>query len=329
MKKTTNTLSRRALLGAVAALPTAPALAQTDWPRRAVRIIVPQPPGGNLDILVRAVAEGLRQELGQSFVVENRAGGNSVIGLEACAQAAPDGTTFAAVNIEVMTTMPHAEPALFARFAAIEPVTQLASAPSILVTSTDVPPGSLRDFVIWARGRQGLNYGSSGVGSTQQLLYEWIKDRDGIQMEHVPFRGLADAIRETVAGRVQVSYSALALVMPHIRVGRLRPLAILGATRHPELPDTPSMVELGYNFPYGGAWWGLAAPPGTPAVIQERLAQAVRSVVTNEDFRARILGPQFFNGIGNTPAEFRAIILREREASVQLVRLAGLLPPAR
>jgi len=324
--------TRRGFLAA-AALPAAPALVQRalaqtapDWARRPVRIIVAQPPGGNLDILARAVAEGLRAEIGQPVVVENRAGGNSVIGLEACAQSAPDGATFCAVNIENMATMPHAEPELFARFAALQPVTQLASSPSVLVASLDAPAGSLKDFVAWARGRTGLNYGSSGVGSSPQLLWEWIKAKEGIALEHVPFRGLADALREVMAGRVQASYSALALVMPQIRAGRVRALAVLGERRLPELPDTPSMVELGYQFPYGGAWWGLAAPPATPPAILDGMARAVRAVVTNPEFRARALAPQFFDPIGNTPGEFAAVIARERAGGGELVRLAGIAP---
>ncbi len=320
------TTTRRAVLAAVLAAPALPALGQSEWPRRPYRIIVAQPPGGNLDILVRAVAEGLRTELGQPVVVENRAGGNSVIGLEACATAVPDGATFCAVNIENMTTAPHAEPELHARYAAIEPVTQMAAAPAVLVSSAGVPAGTLKDFVAWARGRPGLNYGSSGVGSSQHLVYEWIKAREGLEMEHVPFRGLADAIRETVAGRVQASHSALAIVMPHIRAGRLRPMALLGTAPHPDLPGTPSMADLGYDFPYGGPWWGLAAPPGTPAAIKDRLAAAVRTVVTNEDFRARILAPQSFDAIGNTPAEFAAVVTRERAVGAELVRLAGVGP---
>lgn len=321
--------TRRLVLAGMGAITATGARAQADWPRRPIRLIVPQPPGGNLDILVRAVAEGLRQELGQSVVVENRPGGNSVIGLEACAMAPPDGATFCAVNIEVMSTLPHVEPALFQRFASLVPVTQMATSPSVLVASLDAPEGTLVDFVAWAKGRPGLNYGSSGVGSAQQLLWEWIKARDGFAMEHVPFRGIGDAYRELVAGRVQASYGALALSMPQIRAGRIRALAVLGANRLPELPDTPSMVELGYNFPYTGAWWGLAAPAGTPAAIQDRLAQAVRTVVTNEEFRTRVLAPQFFNGIGSTPAEFAALIERERANGAEVVRLSGITGPAR
>jgi tripartite-type tricarboxylate transporter receptor subunit TctC len=318
-------LSRRALLGAALALPPAAARAQSEWPRRPIRLIVAQPPGGNLDILVRAIAEGLRQELGTSVVVENRAGGNGVIGLEACAQSAPDGTTFCAVNIENMASVPHVEPELYARYASLRPVSQMASARSVIVSGLDTPAGDLRDFVAWARGRTGLNYGSSGSGSAQQLLFEWMKARDGLQIEHIPFRGIGDAFRELAGGRIQLSYGALALALPQIRGGRMRPLAVLGSQRLPELPDTPSLGELGYAFPYAGPWWGMAAPGATPEAIVTRMSQAVRNVVRNEDFAARMLAPQYFNGIGSTPEEFAAVITREREASLELVRLAGLV----
>jgi tripartite-type tricarboxylate transporter receptor subunit TctC len=319
------TLHRRLLLAGLAALPALPARAQSDWPRRPIRVIVAQPPGGNLDILVRAIAEGLRTELGTAVVVENRAGGNGVIGLEACAQATPDGTTFCAVNIENMASVPHVEPELYARYASLRPVSQMASARSVIVGSLDTPAGDLRDFVTWARGRPGVNYGSSGSGSAQQLLFEWMKARDGLQMEHIPFRGIGDAFRELVGGRIQLSYGALALALPQIRGGRIRPLAVLGSQRLAELPDTPSLGELGYAFPYAGPWWGLAAPGGTPDAIVARMSAAVRNVVTNAEFAERMLAPQFFNGIGSTPEAFAAVIAREREASLELVRLAGLV----
>lgn len=321
-----NHLRRRALLGAALALPALPARAQSDWPRRPIRIIVAQPPGGNLDILVRAIAEGLRQELGTSVVVENRPGGNGVIGLEACATSTPDGTTFCAVNIENMASVPHVEPELFARYSSLRPVSQMASARSVIVAGLDAPEGDLRAFVAWARGRPNLNYGSSGSGSAQQLLFEWMKARDGLQIEHIPFRGIGDAFRELVGGRVQLSYGALALALPQIRQGRIRPLAVLGSERLAELPDTPSLGELGYAFPYAGPWWGLCAPGATPDAIVTRMSQAVRAVVRNEEFAARMLAPTYFNGSGSTPEEFAAVITRERAASLELVRLAGLVP---
>ncbi|MGG5818203.1 tripartite tricarboxylate transporter substrate binding protein [Falsiroseomonas sp. HW251] len=316
------TTTRRALLGALAALPALPVLAQP----RSIRIIVAQPPGGNLDILVRGIAEGLRAELGTAVIVENRAGGNGVIGLEACAQAAPDGTTFCAVNIENLSTVPWVEPELYARYSSIRPVSQMAGARSVIVSSMDTPPGDLRDFVAWAKGRSGLNYGSSGSGSAQQLLFEWLKARDGLQIEHIPFRGIGEAFRELIGGRIQLSYSALALAMPPIQANRIRPLAVLGRRRIAELPDTPSLGELGYAFPYDGPWWGLSAPGGTPDATVARMSEAVRNVVTNPDFMQRMLAPNFFYGIGSSPQDFAAVITREREASQELVRLAGLLP---
>ena len=318
-------IPRRALLGAALALPAFAARAQSDWPRRPIRIIVAQPPGGNLDILVRAIAEGLRQELSTSVVVENRPGGNGVIGLEACATATPDGTTFCAVNIENMASVPHVEPELFARYSLLRPVSQMASARSVIVAGLEAPEGDLRAFVAGARGRPGLNYGSSGSGSAQQLLFEWMKARDGLQIEHIPFRGIGDAFRELIGGRVQLSYGALALALPQIRQGRIRPLAVLGSQRLAELPDTPSLGELGYAFPYAGPWWGLCAPGATPDAIVTRMSQAVRNVVRNEEFAARMLAPTYFNGIGSTPEEFAAVITRERAASLELVRLAGLV----
>lgn len=321
------TTTRRILLGAAIALPL-PALGQTtpDWPRRPIRIIVAQPPGGNLDLLVRAIAEGLRPELGQPVVVENRAGGNGVIGLEACAQAAPDGTTFCAVNIENMASVPHVEPELFARYSSLRPVSQMASARSVIVSSMDTPDGDLRAFIAWARGRPGLNYGSSGSGSAQQLLFEWLKAREGLEIEHVPFRGIGDAFRELLGGRIQLTYGALAVALPQIRAGRIRPLAVLGTQRIPELPDTTSLGELGLPYPYAGPWWGMAAPGATPDAIVSAMSAAVRKVITNEEFAARMLAPHHFVGIGSTPAEFAAVIQRERAASLELVRLAGLMP---
>jgi tripartite-type tricarboxylate transporter receptor subunit TctC len=327
MQHTGTRFPRRALLGAVLAAPALPALAQGEWPTRPIRIIVAQPAGGNLDILVRGVADGLRQEFGQNVVVENRAGGQGVIGLEACANSAPDGTTFCAVNIENMSTVPHVLPELFARYSSLRPVTEIATGQAVLVGSLEVPAGAtLREFITWARGRPGLNYGSSGVGSAQQLVWEWLKAREGLQMEHVPFRGISDAFRELVGGRLHASYGGLALAMPFIREGRIRPLAILGSERVAELPGTPSMVELGYDYPYAGPWWGFAAPGGVPDAIVERLAAATRRVVRDEEFHRRMLAPHFFSGVGSTPQEFAAQITRQREASVELLRLSGLLP---
>lgn len=305
--------------GAALAQGTAPA-----WPNRPVRVIIPQPPGGVLDILIRALAEPLRQQLGQQIVVDNRPGGNNVVGLEACAGAAPDGYTLCAVSAEVLSTYPLVEPTLYARYSSIVPVTLIARNAGVLLANPGVPVKDLRDFVTWARTQTDLNYSSSGQGSTPNLLWEYIKQHDGLRIEQVPYRGIIDAFNEMAAGRVQVSYIALGFALEPIATGRVKPLAVLGSTRSPRLPDVPSLGELGYEFPYDGPWWGFAAPANTPAPMMDRIAAATRAALADTNLRTRLLEPQAYEAVGNTPAEFAAIIEQERTRGVAIVRAAGI-----
>ena len=319
---------RRAVLAAVGsaallALPGGAATQPANWPTRPIRVIIPQPPGGVLDTLIRSLAEPLRARLGQPIVVDNRPGGNNAIGLEACATAAPDGYTLCAVSIEVMSIYPHVEPQLYQRWASLQPLTLIARNAGVLLAHPSVPADDLPGFVRWARGRSDLNYGSSGEGSAANLLYEWLKARDGLRLEHVPYRGIVDAFNELAAGRVQASYIALGFALQHIEAGRVKPLAVLGSERSRYLPNTPSLGELGYDFPYDGPWWGFAGPAGTPAAVAERIAQAVHAAVNDPEYRARFLEPQAYEGVGNTPAEFAAIVEAERRRGAEIARAAG------
>ncbi|MCR0983339.1 tripartite tricarboxylate transporter substrate binding protein [Roseomonas pecuniae] len=325
---------RRAALAAALALTAAfPAAAQAPnpapsagaaWPTHPVRVIIPQPPGGVLDILIRALAGPLSQQLSQPIVVDNRPGGNNVVGLEACATAAPDGYTICAVSAEVLSTYPLVEPALYARYSSLVPVTLIARNPGVVLANPGVPAKDLREFATWARTQNGLNYGSSGQGSTPHLLWEYIKGHDNLRIEHVPYRGIVDAFNEMAAGRTQVSYIALGFALEPIATGRVKPLAVLGRTRSPRLPEVPSLGELGYDFPYDGPWWGFAAPARTPDAIQQRIAAATKAAMADPGLRQRLLDPQAYEAVGNTPAEFAAIIKNERERGVAIVRAAGI-----
>ncbi|MFT8246034.1 Bug family tripartite tricarboxylate transporter substrate binding protein [Roseomonas sp. BN140053] len=319
-----------ALVGGAAAWvsggPTAAQQPAPAWPNRPIRVIIPQPPAGVLDLLVRALAEPLRQQLGQPLLVDNRPGGNNVVGLEACSQAAPDGHTLCAVSFEVMTTFAHVQPSLFARYSSIVPVTQIARNAGVVLAHPSVPVGDLRGFVQWARSRRDLNYSSSGAGSTGNLLWEYIKARESLPMEHVPYRGIIEAFNEMAAGRVQVSYIALGFALEAIATGRVKPLAVLGADRSPRLPDVPSMGELGYDFPFSSPWWGFAAPARTPPAVLESIATATRAALADPELRTRFLEPQAYESVGSTPAEFAAIVERERAGAADLVRVAGVTP---
>ena len=323
-----NGTTRRRLLGAATTLAGAApglAMAQADaWPSRPIRILVPGPPGGVLDTITRSYAEPLRARIGQPFVIDNRPGGNMVIALEAAARATPDGYTICAVTGETLSTYPHIEPALYARYNTLMPVTQMVTSAGVLLVHPSIPANTLPEFVAYARSHPELNYGSFGEGSAAHLLWEWIKARDGLQMAHIPFRGAADAMTELLAGRVQAFYVALGFALPHIRAGRAKPIAVLGDSRSRFLPETPCLGELGYEFPYKGGWFGLAAPQGTPMPIAERIAAAVRATSQDPEFKARFLEPAAYEGIGNTPAEFAALVTSERENGAAIVRAAGV-----
>lgn len=297
-----------------------------NYPDRMIRIIVPYSAGGVLDTLTRAVAERLRPILGQPLIVENKPGASTSIGLHSCATAPPDGYTFCGINFESFAIVPHFEPALFERYKSLQPVTQYVSTGGVIYAHSSVPAKDLREFIALARAKPNeMSYSSFGPGTSPQLIFEWLKKKQGIELVHVPFRGANDALNEVLSGRVQVSYIATGFVMQHVKAGTLKALAVLGDERSPLLPDVPSLGELGYPFPYKGAWFGLAAPAGTPTAITETIASAVRKVVHEPEFQARFLQPRGFVPVGNTPQEFTTVVRNDNAHGGEIMRLIGLI----
>ncbi len=156
------------------------------------------------------------------------------------------------------------------------------------------------------------------------MFFEWLKKTQNVDILHVPFRGSSDAINEVLSGRIPVSYVALGIVVPHIKDGKLTPLAVIGDNRSKMLPNTPSLGELGYDFPYKGAWFGLMAPAGTPMAIREKIASAVREAVNDPEFRAKFLDPQDYTAVASTPADFEAKVKREFAQGETIVRMTGI-----
>ena len=175
------------------------------WPEKPIKIVLPFGAGGVADVTSRILAEKLSQKLGQRVVIENMPGPGGINAARAVISAAPDGYTMCGVSIEVMSIYPHIEPQLYARWASLHPVTLIARNAGVMLAHPSVPADDLAGFVRWAKGRNDLNYGSSGEGSAANLLYEWLKGREGLRIEHVPYRGIVEAFNETAAGRVQVS----------------------------------------------------------------------------------------------------------------------------
>jgi tripartite-type tricarboxylate transporter receptor subunit TctC len=319
---------RTSLLAVAIAMGCAVSAWAQSYPARPIRIIVPYPAGGVLDMLTRAISEHARVALGQPWIIENRMGASGALGLQACATAEPDGYTFCPVTAEALSVTPHFDPKLAERYKSLVPVTQFVSADGVIYAHPSLKANSLREVVDYARAHPTeLSYSSWGAGTSPHLLFEWVKKTNNIEILHVPHRGSAEAVNEVIAGRLPLSYVAVGFVMPQIRAGNLKPLAVIGNERSAMLPDTPALGELGIPFPYKGAWFGMMAPDGTPIELRERIAAVVKEALNKPELRARFLDPQGYKAVGSRPDEFAAHIRTEFESGAEIMRLTGIKAP--
>ena len=323
------TTRRHALMLAAGAI-AAPSLARAQaWPSRPVRFIIPFPPGGAADIVGRILAAHFQQALGQPFVVENRGGAGSTIGVDALAKSAPDGTTIGLINIAANAIVPavRRQPLPYRPLEDFAPISNLAVTPALLLVNPQKLPDvrSVADLVAAARARpEAINYGSSGVGSSLHLGMELFMAKAGVRMTHVPFTGGGPLLQALLAGTIDVSLDVAATTAALIREGRIRALATTAPVRMPAYPDLPALNE---TFPGAelASWHGLAAPAGTPAPILARLAaetQAfLRAPETAERYRANFLEmPQ-----QTTPEAFSAFIAREIATFRDLARAKNIV----
>ncbi|MBR0654806.1 Bug family tripartite tricarboxylate transporter substrate binding protein [Plastoroseomonas arctica] len=302
-------ITRRSLVAAALTLTgVRAATAQEIYPSRPIRIIVPFPAGGTTDLLARLYAQRLTETLGQSVVVENRGGGGGSIGADVVAKAAPDGYTLLFHNLTFCTTTaalefqgraPHAIERDFA------PISMGANVPMMLLVNAQVPAQNLAEFVALARTRTDMFYGSTGPGSTINLVGEILKRDARISLEHVPFRGAAPLVQEMLAGRIQFGGDQLSSSLGHIRGGTLRPIATLAAQRASALPDVPTAREQGFpNIELLG-WNGFFAPARTPAPILAKLQQEIAAAARHPAVASRIAELGAVPG-GDTAEEFGA-----------------------
>lgn len=318
--------TRRTLLAAGAGLLAAPAVnAQGAWPARPIRIIVPWPPGGSTDVLVRIYAERLQASLGANIVVENRPGAGGNIGIDATAKAAPDGYTMGIASVGHMVINRY----LYSRLPYdpdrdLMPVGIAWDLPNVAVVSAQHNPArTLQDFITAAKAKpQGISYGSPGVGTTPHLSGALFCARTGIEGTHVPFRGAAQTIPAMLSGDLDFALDNLASYVPVIGEGRMRALAVTSGTRWPTLPDIPTMAEAGVPNFVISSWQGFVFPTGTPAAVVSRVSEALRAIVAEDAFKDRFLRAGSL-AVWTSAEEFKARAERERALWQDAVRISG------
>ena len=300
-------------------------LAQDAYPSKPVHIIVPYPAGGVADLLPRIVGEKVSRKWGQPVIVENKPGASGNIGIAEGARAAPDGYTLVLAPTGNLTVNPTLFPNLgFDTRRDLAPVTLLAQSPSVLVVHPSVPVKNFRELVAYAKANPGkLNFASPGEGSGAHLAGELLNQEAGIRTMHIPYKGMAPAVNDLLGGQVQMMFAGISTVIQHVKSGKLVAVAIASPKRNPQLPDVPTVAESGLPGFDVTSWYGIVVRSGTPPAIIEKLQRDMAEALQMPDVQAK-LADLGLEPVGNTSAEFGALIDAETKKWVAIVQKAGI-----
>jgi tripartite-type tricarboxylate transporter receptor subunit TctC len=295
-----------------------------DYPNRPVRYIVPQAAGGSSDTLARMITHRVGEGLGRQLVVDNRPGATGIIGAEVVAKANPDGYTLLqaatshATNPAMQTKLPYDSVRDFA------PISLLSQQPNIFIVHPSLPVRTIKELIAYVRAKPGqLNYGSSGTGGSQHLAGELLKGLTGIDMTHVPYKGSPPALVDLLAGRVPIMSSTMPPVLPHIKTGKVRALAVTSVQRSAALPDVPTVAESGVPGYEAIAWQGLLAPAGTPKALIARINAEFVKVLKQADIVAK-LNEQGYETVASTPEWFASYIRSEIAKWSKVIKASGI-----
>ncbi|HWT20158.1 MAG TPA: tripartite tricarboxylate transporter substrate binding protein [Variovorax sp.] len=319
-------MQRRAWLACAAAFAFGPALAQSGWPERPVRLVVPYAPGGTTDYAARQIAQKLTEQTGKSFYVENKAGASGTIGSDMVAKAPADGSSFL-INDTTYAMLPH----LFRKLPwdhanGLVPVTTIADAPLVLVVGAGSPYRTVQDLVAAARkDPDKLTFGSGGVGSSTHLGGELFKQHGKLGLTHVPYKGAGEAMLGVVSGQVDVLVTAAPTAIPQVRGGKVRALLVTSAQRLDALPDVPTSSEAGMKAFNATNWFGIAAPKGTPQPIIDKMQAEVKRALTSPDL-ARRFAEQGASPGGMAAADFQKYVKSQTQDWGAVIKAAGVQP---
>lgn len=294
------------------------------WPTKPVTIVVPWPPGGPSDIAARPIAKGLSDSLGQSFLVENRGGAGGNLGTAGVTKAAPDGYTLLitssapiVINPSLYKNMPF-DPAKD-----LIPITNLIRVPLVLAAHPSVPANNLQELVALIRSKNGgFQYASAGNGTPQHLTGELFKSVAKLDMIHIPYKGSAPAINDLLGGHVPIMFDSTVAITPHIKAGKLKPIAVSGAKRSPQFPDVPTFAESGYPEVESYAWYGFFAPAGTPKELIAKINAEALKAMKQPEFQ-KTLADTGSENVGDTPENFRKFVEAEAQKWGRVVKMSG------
>jgi tripartite-type tricarboxylate transporter receptor subunit TctC len=299
------------------------ALAQ-GWPNRPIRMIVPYTPGGYTDLMARLVGQKISEALGQPIIFENKPGANAIIGTDVVAKAAPDGYTFGtviaahAVNATLNPKLPYDTLKDFSY------VSLMSVAPLIMIAHPSLPANNVQELIALAKAKPGeLNFASSGVGAAAHLTMEMFKSRAGIDMQHIPYKGTAGALQDTIGGRINVMFDVVGPLMPQVRSGLAKAIVVTAKERIPAASDVPTMAEQGVPDFVSGTWAGIIAPAGTPKEIVDRVAAEARKALADPALKEKLV-EQGIVAVGSTPEEFRAFVSEEIVRWRKVITDAGI-----
>jgi tripartite-type tricarboxylate transporter receptor subunit TctC len=295
------------------------------YPARPIKVFVPYPPGGVFDAIFRPLAQLMGESTGQAIVIDNRPGGNTIIAMDLCAKSAPDGYTICATSNDSMSLNPHLYSKLpYDTEKDFVGLSNLLYVDEVIVAKPGAPFNSFREMLDYAKSKPGaLNFASFGTGSSAHMILAWINTRGGVNITHVPYKGGGPAVAATVAGEVDLTYMGTGALLPYIKAGRVKAIAVTQTQRSSFLPDVPTMGEQGMEFQLK-PWIGVVAPAATPRAIVNRLSAELVKVINHPKYREEVLIRNGFEPIGDTPEQFAAFMREDRRFGATLVKNSGI-----
>ncbi len=299
------------------------AAAQSGYPNKSVRVLVPYPPGGITDVVTRTVALDLGKSLGQTFVVDNRPGANSILAVDMLSKAAPDGYTLGTVIAAHAANQTLYPKLPYDSIKSFEHVSLLAIAPLILCATNSLPVNTAKELVELAKAKPGqLTFASSGIGAAAHLTTELLMSTMGIKMVHVPYKGTAPALQDLMGGQITIMMDVSSSMLPHVRAGKIKVLGMASEKRVAAAPDVPTLIESGVPV-VGGTWVGLLAPAGTPKPVVDKLSREAAAAVRRPEIKERFI-QLGIEPVGNTPAEFTQFLKAEVTKWAKVIKDANV-----